>query len=62
MNTDCYCLELPMYSVITTSANNLKKTFIFQKDTSSDGSKNVRSSMFDRLKPNIGCSSSITIR
>ena len=28
----------------------------------SDGSKNVRSLMFDRLKPKIGCSSSITIR
>ena len=28
----------------------------------SDGSNNVRSSMFDRSKPKIGCSSSITIR
>ena len=28
----------------------------------SDGSNNVRSSMFDRSKPKIGCSSSITYR
>ena len=28
----------------------------------SDGSNNVRSSMFDRSKPKIGCSSSITTR
>ena len=31
-------------------------------ETSSDGSNNVRSSMFDLSMPKIGCSSSITIR
>ena len=35
---------------------------VFEARISSDGSNNVRSSMFDRSKPKIGCSSSITIR
>ena len=39
-----------------------KQIHILGAPSHSDGSNNVRSSMFDRLKPKIGCSNSITIR
>ena len=47
-----------------TSDRNEKRSPNSKKSAlgTSDGSSNVRSSMFDRSKPKIGCSSSITIR
>ena len=39
---------------------NFVKSFMISNN--SDGSNNVRNSMFNRLKPKIGCSSSINIR